>query len=665
MVCVFLRARRRGTMLIATAGHIDHGKTSLVRALTGADTDRLPEERRRGISIDLGFAYWMVDGQTIGFVDVPGHERFIRNMLAGVSAVDFALLVVAADDGVMPQTIEHAQILDMMGISRGAVAITKSDRADAGQITRVHSQVAALLARTGLSDAPIFEVASPTGHGIPALADFLRDAATRDRHAAPDRNFRLAIDRAFTVTGVGTVVTGTVVEGEVETGAKLVVSPQGIDVRVRGLQSAGRRTDRAGAGERCALNLVGVDVDQLHRGDWLVTPAMHAPTTRLEVRLKVQANRDQSLKHYTPAHVHIGTADIAARVLVAGQLSVAPGEEAVVQLVLEERTAAVTGDHLVLRDQSGRELLGGGRVIDPFVPGDRRRQIGRLPVSAALQTGEAASALAALLEIAGHEVNALQFQRSFNLTPSAVQNLFRDLIVLQIGKGVEVALPAGRVAAIENEVRALLATFHRDHPEAAGLTPREMRTRLSTPVSPEVFQALLKNLSERRLVDLAGTLVRLAGHTASVSVADAMLWQQLRPWLEDRGLQSFTAREAVAELRTTEAAVRALLYGRRSRGDIWRITDTRFLLRDQVLATAAAAAALSERSAPEGFSAAQFRDVIGTGRTLAIQILEFFDTLGLTRRRGDLRIMRNDYEDVIAGGISTPRPAIASDGIRS
>src|SRR5258706_1269062 len=275
-------------MLVATAGHIDHGKTSLIRALTGVETDRLPEERARGISIDLGFAFWNPDdSRTIGFVDVPGHERYVRNMLAGVAAIDFALLVVAADDGVMPQSVEHVQILDLLGIARGIVAISKCDRSSRERIAAVRDQVHTLLGATTLAGVTMYEVSFVTGRGVAELAEALRAASRAETpRVSKDRNFRLAIDRAFSVTGVGTVVTGTVRDGELETGARLVLSPRGLEARVRGLQSGGQTVTPIPACAPFALNLAAIELAPCARVRWVLVPAMHAPTSRIEVRLK-------------------------------------------------------------------------------------------------------------------------------------------------------------------------------------------------------------------------------------------------------------------------------------------------------------------------------------------------------------------------------------------
>ena len=329
-------------MIIATAGHVDHGKTVLVKALTGEDTDRLPEEKQRGMSIDLGFAYQPLEDDTVlGFIDVPGHEKFIRNMLAGVTGVDFALLVVAADDGPMPQTREHVAILDLLGISAGAVALTKIDRVDGGRVDEVAGQITSLLAETGLANAPIFPVSGNTGDGVNALRTHLHtQAMARDARAAGG-HFRLAIDRSFTLSGRGHVVTGTVFSGQVAVGDRLMLTPPGVEVRVRGLHVQNQPAERGGVGDRCAVNIVstGLRKTEAHRGNWLLAEPINLPTARIDVRLNVLEGEVRALKHWTPVHIHCGANDITGRVAILGQKSIAPGGTGFVQLILDRPSA--------------------------------------------------------------------------------------------------------------------------------------------------------------------------------------------------------------------------------------------------------------------------------------------------------------------------------------
>ncbi|HSV77837.1 MAG TPA: selenocysteine-specific translation elongation factor, partial [Ramlibacter sp.] len=367
-------------MIVATAGHIDHGKTSLLRALTGVDCDRLPEEKARGISIDLGFAYWRcATGDLIGFVDVPGHEKFIRNMLAGVCGIDFALLVVAADDGVMPQTIEHVQVLDLLAIPRGAVVVTKADLVSQEHLARVQDAVRSLLADTTLAGAPVLSASSVTGAGLEALKACLTDAARHQRERAVEgRLFRLAVDRAFTVAGSGTVVTGTVFSGEAHVGDRLQVAPAGPAARVRGIRIHQEAVTRVQAGQRCAINLAGPTREQVSRGDWLLHEELQAPTQRIDVRLRVSDSTEAAVAHWSRVQLHLGTSAVMARVAITRGESIEPGAERRVQLVLEQPAIALHGDRFVVRDAAARRTVGGGVVLDPFAPATRRLAPARL-----------------------------------------------------------------------------------------------------------------------------------------------------------------------------------------------------------------------------------------------------------------------------------------------
>jgi len=367
-------------MILATAGHIDHGKTALIRALTGVDADRLPEEKRRGLTIDLGFAYsTLPDGTELGFVDVPGHERFLGNMLAGVLSIDRVLLVVAADDGPRPQTLEHLDILELIGIGEVTGVVTKIDRVERGRADAVAAETGALLAAAGFAQPAIFPVSSRTGEGIAALAGHLHKSARYRVAASPSGLFRMPIDRAFTLPGIGLVVTGTIAAGTVVSGNRLVLSPQGAPVRVRGLHGHNRPIEAAAIGERCAINLAGSfpEGGEPRRGDWILAAERHAPTTRLDLSLRVSRYAEAPLRDGLPVHLHLGTTDTVARAAVLGSREIAPGKGGFVQLDLEHPVGALCGDHAVLRDHAARHTLAGGRVVDPFAPRRGRRRVSR------------------------------------------------------------------------------------------------------------------------------------------------------------------------------------------------------------------------------------------------------------------------------------------------
>ena len=358
-------------MIVGTAGHIDHGKTSLIKALTGTDADRLPEEKARGITVDLGFAYQhFPDAPSISFLDVPGHEKLIHNMLAGAIGIDFVILVVAADDGVMPQTREHLAVIDLIGVRRGIVALTKIDRVDTNRVAEVETQIRNLTMRTSLENAPIMACSGPSGFGIDSLNQHLRTAARDTATRKSVGNFRLAVDRCFTLSGIGLVVTGTVYSGTVNAGDALLHSPSGTEVRVRSVRAENREAEGARAGQRCALNLVGRKLEKEHikRGDWILAPDAYAPVQRLDVRLRLLAQESRPLKHWTPVHVHIGTVDMTGRVGLLHDKALEPGGAALAQLILDGPVGALYGDRFIIRDQSALRTIGGGHVVDPAPP---------------------------------------------------------------------------------------------------------------------------------------------------------------------------------------------------------------------------------------------------------------------------------------------------------
>ena len=646
-------------MIVATAGHIDHGKTTLVKALTGVDTDRLPEEKKRGISIDLGFAYRKTDsGNVIGFVDVPGHERFVRNMLAGVCGIDYVMLIVAADDGVMPQTIEHLHIVDLLTIKRGIAIITKTDRVPAERVAEVAASVRALLASTALANIEVLPVSAISGDGVDKLREALAQAAREfgDREHA-GRNLRYAIDRVFTIAGSGTVVTGTVFNGAVAVGDKLMLSPSGIEVRVRGIQKDGKAATQAIAGERCALNVTGADVADIHRGDWAVAPSIHAPTQRLDVRLHLLASETQPLKHWTPVHLHLGTADVTARIAIRRGASIAPGASGLVQIIADRPLAALNGDRFILRDQSAVRTIGGGTVIDPFVTAARRNAQTRAAQLAALEIADPDKALAALLACSPAGVDLMQFERTFNLTPDRAAKLAATPGIAIVGKEQRVVLPRAIVDSIKQAAIDALTRLHRDSPQATGFEISMLRKQLASALAAATFTALLRELGDAKKLEVAGSTVRLPKHVATDNPADEKMWQALKPILDNAGFNVLPLRELAPAANIKEPILKDFLHRKARTGELVRVTPERFYPR-ATLAQLAAVAQVVAQAVPAGFTAAQFRDRSGVGRGLAIEILECLDRLGITQRIGDARKMRKDFVPILGAAVAPPPPAV-------
>jgi selenocysteine-specific elongation factor len=645
-------------MIVATAGHIDHGKTLLVRTLTGVDTDRLPEEKARGISIDLGFAYLpLPGGELIGFVDVPGHERFIRNMLAGVCGIDFALLVVAADDGVMPQTVEHLHILDLLHVKRGAAVITKSDRVDPERVREVEAQVAALLQTTQLEGARVMAVSAVTGLGMDELKAMLVAEATHgDQRTTAGQHFRYAVDRTFSVSGSGTVVTGTVFNGTVKSGDRVVVSPAGLDVRVRGIQIQGKSAERASAGERCALNLTGADLSSVHRGDWVLAPPIHRPTRRIDARVSVLASEEHALEHWTPVHLHLATSDVTARVATRRGASVAPGASAVVQLVLDQPIGALRGDRFILRDQSATRTVGGGFVLDPFAPATRRSSAERMAELAALERDTPEEALAALIDSSAKPIDLDKLEAAYNMTAERAAAAYRGADIVQIGKDSRIGITAARHKAIGEAVLATLTAFHRSNPQATGHELETLRAATATDLSADAYASVLRKLVDEKKIETSGSTARLAGHNATANAADDRMWQTVRPALEASAFNAPPIRDLAVQLKIKEPLLKDFLHRKAKTGEVMKVTADRFYPRSTVATLAAVAQATAQAQPTGQFTAAQYRDWTGVGRSLAIEILEFLDTLGITQRIGDARKMRKDFVPILGAATAPPPP---------
>jgi selenocysteine-specific elongation factor len=644
-------------VIVATAGHIDHGKTILVKALTGIDTDRLPEEKRRGMTIDLGFAYHsLASGEVLGFVDVPGHERFIHNMLAGVTGIDFALIVVAADDGPMPQTEEHVAILDLLGVRAGAVALTKIDRVDAARIAAAREEIEILLAGTGLEDLPVFPVSGLTGAGVPALARQLEDTAQALGARGAAGRFRLAIDRCFTVAGAGLVVTGTVFAGIVRSGDHVVVTPgagrgagsrgAGQRVRVRGLHTQNREAGEGHAGQRCAVNLAGPGLARaaVHRGDWLVAEGGDAPTARLDARLRLLATERRPLRHWTPVHVHLGAADVTGRVAILHGGAVAPGAEAQIQLVLDRAVGALYGDRLILRDQSATRTIAGGRVIDPFAPTRGRARPQRLTMLAEMENDDTAAALAAMLDAAPSGVDLARLAIARNLTADEATMLWQAAPMVRIGAEDGAIAPA-RWQTLKRETLEALAAWHGKWPDRYGPGVEQLRGTLASRAPAALFKAVVEGLLADDAIQGDGMYLKLPGHTPVMAPKDRRLWADIRPLLADGHLKPPVVHEIARTLGMGVEPVSRFLARAVGLGLVVRIAPNRFALPEAVVELGEIAETLAAEAADGLVTAAAFRDRSGIGRNLTIQVLEFFDDAGLTRRIKDARqVMRRAHE---------------------
>ena len=707
-------------MMIGTAGHIDHGKTSLVRALTGTDTDRLPEEKKRGMSIELGYAFLAPsdDGPAVGegsvasaatagqtkvvsafglprepiaFIDVPGHEKLLHTMISGATGIDFALLLVAADDGVMPQTREHLAVLSLLGIDRGVVAITKIDRVDEARVQEVTQQVTALLADTPLAHAPIIPVSATRGDGVAELRQLLRAEAARldaahgaDRTADPhgsessvraaaatepaqttaalpaQTGFRLAIDRVFSLDGVGTVATGTVHAGRVQVGDVLQQLPDGPkELRVRSLHAQNRSTDTAHAGQRCAINLAGIERDQLQRGHWLAQPGIASVSDRLDVELHLWHAEPRAIRSGTRVHVHLGTTASPAAVAVLDADTLAPGGTGLAQLVLPQPLAAWHGDRLILRDAAGQRIIGGGRVLDSRAPVRYRRTPQRLQLLQALQRPALRDRLAGLLETCEHGVDLRQWQQVFGLASvAAFDASLQTLPHRRLAGDFIIGEPAWQ--HLRRTVLDTLAAYHQNATDEIGPDAARLRRLARLRMDDAHWRLLLDALMKEGSVAQSGAFVHLPEHGSQLAARDETLLQRLTPYLMEAGAQGAWVRDLAEHLGEPAANLRPAMARLARSGHLYQVVKDLYL----DAATAARLAALVRQLALENkepvesdlaevqqasnplpiLTVARFRDASGLGRKRAVQMLEFFDRIGLCRRVGDTHVLRLESE---------------------
>lgn len=607
-------------MIIATAGHVDHGKTTLLQAISGINADRLPEEKRRGMTIDLGYAYWpQLDGRVLGFIDVPGHEKFLANMLAGVGGIDHALLVVACDDGVMAQTREHLAILRLSGRPALTVALTKADRVDKARVEEVRQQLDEELTRQGWQQAPVFVTAAPQSQGIDALRAHLL-ALRPDEHAVT-RRFRLAVDRAFSVKGAGLVVTGTALGGQVAVGDTLWLTGADAPVRVRGLHAQNQPVEQAQAGQRIALNISGdVSKDQVARGDWLLA---QKPPIAAE-RILVALDKDLPIKHWQPLHLHHAASHITGRVSLLS--------DGLAELILDRPLWLAENDRLVLRDIGARQTLGGARVLSLTTPKRGKRQPEYLAWLAALaQADDDCQVLALHLPKGALDLAAFAWARQLTEKPLAKLLASHELLIAG-----DRALTQENAQLDQQRLLQVLAEYHQQHGDQLGLGRARLR-RMAVPQlsEPLAFMMIDRLLAAGLLSNTRGWL-HLPEHGLAFSAEEQILWARIEPLFGD---EAWWVRDLAAELGEDEAWVRTTLRKAAQLGHVTAVVVDRYYLSQRIEQFAALIRELDETQGSA--NAADFRDRLGVGRKLAIQVLEFFDRSGFTRRKGNQHLLRD------------------------
>ncbi len=633
--------------ILGTAGHIDHGKTSLVQALTGTDTDRLPEERRRGMTIELGFAALDVGDVRFGIVDVPGHERFVRTMVAGATGIDIALIVVAADDSVMPQTIEHVEVLQLLGIHRGVVAVTKTDMVDAEMVELVLDDIRRLLAGTPLEAAPVCPVSSTTGTGIEELKRAIHAVSQGVESRAATTPFRMAVDRVFTVQGRGTVVTGSALRGEVSEGDTLDVWPARATCRVRGLQSHGVSSVSLAEGQRAAINISGIDRDRLQRGSELATPGYLEPSRMLDARLHCLSSSARPIKSSNVVRLEIGTTEIPVRVVLLDTGSLAPGESAYGQLRSADPLTATHGQRFIIRDENATRTIGGGVALRPVTRRRRRDPEAELESLRRLDTGDAADRVAEVLHTAGFATPThLQFCARAGVALADLPGLLEELRTqrrwVPIAGTEFYAVPAA-VNELAGRLVGWLERYHRAHPALPGRATDSVLGWLERVTNRSIARPLLDSFLDKGILKSLGRFICLPAFAPSLSATDEKLMAEMIDAIRKGGFQPPSLEESAAtlasdrkrreRLATLATALRELV---RVDPKIYLHADVERRLREKV-------AELVARK--ERVTVADVREALNSSRKYVVPFLEYLDRVGFTKRIGDHRVLAGQDND--------------------
>ncbi len=632
-------------IVLGTAGHVDHGKTSLVRALTGIDTDRLKEEKKRGITIELGFAFLDLPcGHRLGIIDVPGHERFVKNMVAGATGIDLLAFVIAADEGIMPQTREHFEICRLLGVKRGLVILTKKDMVDAEWLELVREDVRQFLAGSFLEDAPMLAVSSTTGEGLDEVRQVLDTLVRGSEFAEAHGPFRLPVDRVFSMKGFGVVVTGTSISGRIAVGEDITVYPQNHTAKIRGIQVHGQDVELVEAGKRTAINIQGLDTEMIARGNMLATPGTLAPSYLLDADFFYLSSCSKPLKNRSRVRVHIGTAEIMGRIVLLEDEELAPGNRANVQILLEEPFGAWPGDRYVVRSYSPVATIGGGAIWNASPPKRRRFKEANSQVFALYQEGSAEDI--SLLHLREAGVSGLTFE-ALCVKMGQFGKRFRKLLDGPISSRKIIMVDSERQRMVAAEIfeamgaslTKILADFHRDNSMKPGLSKEELRSRLHGDLDQKFFQLLLNTLVKQGTIVVDESVVRMAGHQVSLKADAQSIRTEMETFYAEAGLTPPTVREVQERFAKYPAPlVREVL---------------ELLVREQVLVKISedlyfqgrAMSTLQEQLVAfikkEGeIDAPRFKTLTGLTRKFSIPLLEYFDKIKVTIRVGDRRLLR-------------------------
>jgi selenocysteine-specific elongation factor len=629
------------SVIVGTAGHIDHGKSALVEALTGTHPDRLAEEKRRGITIDLGFAFLEDDGVKFGFVDVPGHERFVSNMLAGAAGIDLVLLVIGADESIKPQTREHFDICRLLGVKRGVVALTKSDLVDTDVLELVRLEVEEYLRGSFLERAPIVPVSAKTGAGLGELKKALHAVATQISGKDAARYFRLPIDRAFAMKGFGTVVTGTLISGSVGAEDEVELFPGGKQLRVRGVQSGGKSVERAIAGQRTAVNLAGIDHGDVKRGMTLAAPGHFRTTRRIDVRLTLLPSA-RKLKHRSRVHFHVGTAETIAEVFLYGESVLSAGQSSLAHMRLQDAVLLLPGDRFIVRQFSPVSTIGGGEVLDCLARRPTVRDSGRPALLEIMERGKRDDVLVAMADRA---VMGLGFDEIVARTAWFEKEVREVAQRPNIAEKIKIVsseplILLGRKAfdEVRRKIGERVERFHKENLLSPGIAREDLRASLGRRVREETFRTALEELAAEKKLDLQGELVKRAGSEISLQPEEVKAKGEIEKAFADAGLAVPSVKEVLAKLSVEAKRAEKLLQILLREKNLVRVSLELIFHRD-ALAHLKDRLATYKKAKGERISVPGFKDLTGISRKYAIPLLEYLDRERVTRRAGDERVI--------------------------
>jgi selenocysteine-specific elongation factor len=629
------------SVIVGTAGHIDHGKSALVEALTGTHPDRLAEEKRRGITIDLGFAFLEENAVRFGFVDVPGHERFVSNMLAGAVGIDVLLLVIAADESIKPQTREHFDICRLLGVQRGVVALTKSDMVDSETLELVRLEAEDFLRGSFLEHAPIVPVSAKTGAGLDELKRALTEAAANASRKDAARYFRLPIDRAFAMKGFGSVVTGTLISGSVGPGDEVELFPRGERLRVRGVQSGGKSVERATPGQRTAVNLAGIEHTALKRGMVLAAPGKFRNTRRIDVRLELLPSA-RKMKQGARVHFHAGTAETIAEVFFHGEKELPAGGSAVANLKLQDEVLVLPGDRFIVRQFSPVVTIGGGAVLDPLARRPMLRDTGRAAFLETLERQNGGETLVAMTERGllglGYEEIVARTGWTDREIREAVEKLHGTGRVRTVSTEPLVLVSGKLFAEVRKKIVEKVERFQKENPLLPGISREDLRASLGKRVRSETFRAALEELAAEKKVDAQGELVKKAGSEIALLPEEARAKEQIEAAFASASLAVPSVKEVLEKLTVEAKRAEKLLQILLREKNLVRVSPD-LVFHRQALAQLKGQLSAYKKTKGDRISVPAFKELTGITRKYAIPLLEYLDRERVTRRVGEERVI--------------------------